>query len=169
MSNFRLFEIPEAMEAITEMLVDPETGEVLTEEEANKLLADYQEEASKKIEYICKIIKNSKAEAEALKAQKQEFEKRQKAAERKAESLKNYLKFALNGQKWKADDSSVTVSYRNNKDTVKIDSVESLPDQFFRCPHIESNVSKTAIKDVLLNGGTVPGAHLEDTVSVIIK
>lgn len=167
--SFKLFEIPEQIELIGENLVDPETGEMLTEEEARAMIDSLEEEKDKKVEYLCKLIKNYKAEADALKTQKQSFDARQKAAERKAESIKNYLKFALKGEKWKAEDASVSISYRNTKDTVKIDDLDSIDEMYFKCPHTESNLSKTMIKEALKNGDKVVGAHLEDSVSIIIK
>ena len=128
-----------------------------------------QMQKDKKIEYLCKLIKNYSAEADALKAQKQAFEKRQKAAENKAKSIKNYIRYILNGEKWKAEDASVSVTYRTTKDTVKIDDIEAIPDDYFRKPHDENHLMKTSIKEQLVNGSNVPGVHLEESVSVIIK
>lgn len=169
MAAFKLFEINEQIEIIADMLVDPETGEVLSEQEAKNLIDKYEMQKDRKIEYLCKLIKNYKAEADALKVQKLEFEKRQKTAENKANSIKNYIGYVLNGEKWKADDASVSVSYRTTKETVKIDDVEALPSDCFKNPKIESNVSKTKIKELIQAGIDVPGAHLEDSISVIIK
>lgn len=167
--SFRLFEIPEAIEMLEENLVDIETGEILSQEDANKMIEELQIEADKKTEWIAKEILNLKAEAEALKAQKQSFEKRQRSAERRAESLKNYLKFALNGEKWKAEDSSVSVSYRNTKNCVSVTDIDAIENKFFRTPHTESNLNKTMLKDALLNGEQIWGVKLEDRTSIIIK
>lgn len=166
---FRLFEIPEAIEMLEENLLDIETGEILSQDEANKMIAELQLEADKKTEWIAKEILNLKAEAEALKEQKKKFESRQRAAERKAESLKNYLKFALNGEKWKAEDSSVSVSYRASKNVVNVTDIDSIEDRFFKTPHTESNLNKTMLKEAILNGEQIWGAKLEDKTSVIIK
>lgn len=169
MAAFKLFEIDEQIEIIAEMLVDPETGEILSEQEAQELIDKYQMQKDKKIEYLCKLIKNYKAEADALKIQKQEFEKRQKAAEKKAESIKNYIRYVLNGEKWKAEDASVSVSYRTTKDIVKVDNIEVIPDDYFKKPHDETHLMKTVVKDMLSSGTEIAGVHLEDSVSVIIK
>ena len=64
--------------------VDMETGEVIDEDKLDSLSV----ERDVKIENICCWIKNLKAEAEALKAEKESFAKRQKTAENKMESLK---------------------------------------------------------------------------------
>ena len=99
MAAFKLFEIDEQIEIIADMLVDTETGEVLSEQEAKNLIDKYEMQKDRKIEYLCKLIKNYKAEADALKVQKLEFEKRQKTAENKANSIKNYIGYVLNGEK----------------------------------------------------------------------
>ena len=87
-----LYEISE------EMLncVDAETGEVDTDKlDELAMLRD------EKLESIALWIKDLKAEAEALKAEKLVFAARQSAAERRAESLKNYLTGFLHGEKFK--------------------------------------------------------------------
>ena len=71
--------------------IDAETGDIVNAEMLDKLTM----ERDAKIENIALWIKDLKAEAEALKAEKMAFAERQKVAENKAESLKNYLAYAL--------------------------------------------------------------------------
>ena len=156
MSNLKLWEIPKAAEDIMEMLVDPETGEILSDDEAYELLSNYIDEADKKTEWIAKEIKNLKAEAEALREQKRTFDQRIKAAENKAERLKNY-------------DGSITISYRTSSNVVKVTELDSIEEKYFKTPHTESNLNKTMIKSDLLHGVEVPGAELIDKRSVIVK
>ena len=66
---------------------DQETGEILDSDRLDQL----EMERDTKIENIALYIKNLTADAEALKAEKQSFAERQKAAENKVESLKKYL------------------------------------------------------------------------------
>ena len=70
-----LFEIDEAIEKAFALAVDPETGEV--DEERMVLLEALHMERDKKIENIACLIKNLKADAAALKAEKDAFAKRQ--------------------------------------------------------------------------------------------
>ena len=77
----KLYEIDQALVD----LVDNETGEIIDIEVFDSL----QMERDEKIESIALYIKDLKAEAEALKAEKLAFAERQKVAENKAESLKN--------------------------------------------------------------------------------
>lgn len=166
---YKLHEIPEAIEILSNMMCDPETGEILTEEETNEQLEALSMEFDKKMEYLCKLAINESAEAEMLKKHKLDIEKRQKAAENKVKRLKSYIKNALQNNKFKSADGLVSVSYRTTKDKVMIDDLASIPDTFFKIQYTESNLSKTVIKEAIKGGADVPGVHLEDSVSVIIK
>lgn len=66
---------------------DQETGEIFDSKKMDQL----EMARDTKIENIALYIKNLTADAEALKAEKQSFAERQKAAENKAEALKRYL------------------------------------------------------------------------------
>lgn len=170
MSSFKLWEIPQAIDDVAEYLVDPETGEMLTEEEARELLDKLEIEKDNKVEYLAKLVKNYTAEANALREQKKVFDARIKSAERRADSIKNYLKFALQGEKWKAEDASISVSYRNTKDVVKVISLDGVPDEWYKpYDYCEKNLDKTKIKKALKEGETIAGIELEDRQSVIIK
>ena len=71
--------------------LDLETGEVIDPERLTAL----QMERTAKVENVACWIKNLQADAEALKAEKDAFAEREKAALKKIESLKNWLSFAL--------------------------------------------------------------------------
>ena len=98
----KLYEIPGE---ITDLL-DPETGEITDEEALGKLLRKW----NNGVEWLALEVKNSLAEAEALKKEKEAFAARQKTAENRAKRLKNYLGFLLNGEKFKTD--RVQISWR---------------------------------------------------------
>lgn len=88
--------------------VDMETGEIVDLDKLNSL----QMERDQKVENIGCWIKNLLADAKALKEEKDNLVKRQKAAENKAESLKRFLFSYLNGEKFKT--TRVAISYRSN-------------------------------------------------------
>lgn len=169
MSSCKLWEIPYALDNIVEMLVDPETGEILSDEEAYKLLSEYIDEADRKTEYIAKECKNIAIEIEAIKEQKKIFDQRMKACNNRLNSLKGYIDFALQGEKWKADDGSIAISYRNTKNVVNVTDIEAIDNKYFKTPHTENNLNKTLIKEDILEGKAVAGAELIDKKSVIIK
>lgn len=142
--------------------VDQESGEVIDTDKLNEL----EMARDQKISNIACWIKDCKAESEAIKAEKQALEKRQKVAENKAESLKNFLRVYLNGEKFK--DGRCSISYRKSTST-KIDEnldVNTLPDEYKR---VKIEADKTAIKDALSAGIEIKGCSLVENTSVIIK
>lgn len=149
-----LYEINEEMTNC----IDPETGEVdIDQLNALQMLKE------EKIENIALWIKDLKAEAEALKAEKLAFQARQAAAENKAESLKNYLANALNGEKFKT--TRCAVSFRKAEKVEITDELE-LPPEFTT---VEIKADKTAIKQAIKQGQEIAGARLVETTSCIIK
>lgn len=142
--------------------VDQESGEVIDIEKLNEL----EMARDQKISNIACWIKDCRAEAEAIKAEKQALEKRQKVAENKAESLKNFLRVYLNGEKYK--DGRCSISYRKSTST-KIDEeldVNTLPDEYKR---VNVEADKTAIKNALDAGIEIEGCSLVENTNVIIK
>lgn len=140
--------------------IDLETGEIIDTEQLDKLTM----ERETKLENVACWIKELKAEAEALKAEKMAFAKRQQVAENKMESLKKYLAYALDGQAFKTVRASVT--FRKSQ-AVEIDDIYKLDENYLR--YKEPEADKTAIKEALKAGQTVAGATLVENTSVIIK
>ena len=140
--------------------IDLETGEIIDTEQLDKLTM----EREAKLENVACWIKELKAEAEALKAEKMAFAKRQQVAENKMESLKKYLAYALDGQAFKTVRASVT--FRKSQ-AVEIADIYKLDENYLR--YKEPEADKTAIKEALKAGKTVAGATLVENTSVIIK
>ena len=152
----KLYEIDEAIMSC----IDEETGEIIDSEKLDKL----QMERDKKIENVACWIKDLKAEAEALKAEKQAFAERQKVAENKMESLKKWLAYALNGEKFKTVRASV--SFRTT-DKVEIADIYKLDENYLR--YKEPEADKDAIKKAIKAGQEVAGVTLVKNTSMIIK
>ena len=141
-------------------LLDEETGEITDIEAFEKI----QLERDKKIENIALWVKNLKADAEALKAEKLAFAERQKAAEKKIDSLKRLLSDALSGQDFKT--ARVALSFRKSSE-VQIDDIEELSDEYLRYKAPEPD--KAAIKAAIKEGKEVAGAKLVSKVNLQIK
>lgn len=145
--------------------IDLETGEIIDIDKLNEL----QLEKDAKIENVACWIKELKAEAEAIKAEKLVLAERQKVAENKAESLKKWLAFALNGEKFKT--AKCSVSFRRSESVeVTEEGLEALMkehDELLTYKAPEPN--KKAIKDALKDGLSVEGVRLGCNTSVIIK
>lgn len=160
-----LYEINEAIDATFSLAVDPTTGEV--NDEQLYLLDQLHMEREQKIENIACLIKNLKADAQALKAEKDAFQKRQKQAENKAEALSNYLMSALNGEKFSSNRCSV--SFRHTQ-KVALDegvTIYDIDTHFVRMK--EPELDKTAIKKALEDGTPIAGVHMEDGLSMTIR
>jgi len=148
----------EIEEAITNC-VDLETGEIIDEQ----ALAGLQMARDEKVENIALWIKDLKAEAEALKAEKLALAHRQQVAENKAESLKNYLTAFLNGDKFKT--AKVAISYRSSK-SVNIYDEELIPKDFIT---YEPKYNKADIKKAIDDGLDISGAEIIEKTSIQIK
>ena len=143
--------------------IDEETGEIIDIDALDAL----NMERDAKIEGVVCWIKDLKAEAEALKAEKQALADRQKSAENKAESLKKWLAFALNGQKFSSPKAAVSFRKSQSVEITDINALAMENDDLII--YQEPKPDKTAIKKAIKDGRTVNGAELVENVNVIIK
>lgn len=151
-----LYEINEEIEKC----VDPETGEIIDPEKLEALQMAFEE----KVEGIACWIKNLKADAKALKEEKDALYARQKAAENKAESLTKYLYQFLDGRKFKS--AKASISYRTSTSIEVLDMAE-LPEEFKKYP--EPVADKVAIKEALKTGEQIAGVVLMAKQNIQIK
>lgn len=167
-----IFDIDRNFAAIMEdiMLVfDEETGEVTDIdrfEELKRNLDELQEERNTKISNIACWYKQLVAEADAIKEEKMNLQKRQQTTEKKAESLKKYLEYALQGEKFK--DSRVVISYRKSDSVVLDPDLDpfDLPLQYQKVS-IEAN--KAELKKAIKNGEKINGVSIEEKQNIQIK
>ena len=145
--------------------IDMETGEIIDAEKLDAL----NMERDAKIENVVLWIKDLKAEAEAIKAEKLALAERQKVAENKVDSLKKWVAYALGGQKFST--AKCAVSFRNTESVeVTEEGLEALMrehDELLTYKAPEPN--KKAIKDAIKDGLSVAGVQLVQNVSTIIK
>jgi hypothetical protein len=154
-----LYELNEAI-AKFEFEIDEETGEILNVE----ALEGIELERKEKIENIALWIKNLKSDAEAYKREKDSFAKKQKVAENKMESLKEYLSGALRGEKFRTD--RVQISYRPSQ-RVEIMDEGKIPEAYLIAQ--PPKVDKQSIKEALKNGEVVDGATLVDSENIQVR
>lgn len=149
--------------AILECL-DIETGEIVDFERLEQL----EMARDTKVENVALWIKDLKAEAEAIKVEKQKLEKNQKSAENKAEQLKRYLEYALQGDKFKT--ARCNISYRKST-SVEVNLDELM--KYDNCNHYlrykDPEPDKTLIKEALADGHDVPGCRLMEKTSIQIR
>lgn len=140
--------------------VDIETGEIFDEEKFEELSLT----RDAKVEGLCLWIKNLKAEAEALKAEKDAFAARQKAAENKLESVKRYVSSYLDGTPFKS--TKVQVSFRKSK-SLEISEGAVIPEEFLKIK--EPEVNKTDLKKAVANGLKIDGVEIVENLNIQIK
>jgi hypothetical protein len=140
--------------------VDVETGEIFDVDKFEELSLT----RDAKIENICLWIKNLKAQAEALKAEKESFAQRQKAAETKMESLKRYISNYLEGTAFES--AKVKVSFRKSE-AVEIMEGAVIPDEYLRFK--EPEVNKAGLKAALKSGVHIEGVSIVENQNIQIK
>jgi len=123
-----------------------------------------------KIENISLWVKNLEADARAIRDEEKALAERRKANENKAESLKNYLSYFLQGQKFNSP--RVGITYRksesavvDDEDAFKAWAKEKLP----HCLKVTVEVSKTELKAELKAGTDVKFARLVEKQNMQIK
>lgn len=159
-----LFEINKEIQncfILDDEVVNMETGEILD----SSYLDNLEMSRDEKILNIARWIKNLDSDIDQLKAQKDAFAKRQKAAENKKESLKNYLSYCLNGEKWNAKDLSVSVSFRKSE-VVSVDE-SLLPKKWYIKQ--DPKLDKAGIKAALKSGKKIKGAELITNNNIQVK
>lgn len=148
-----LYELTEAMRNF-DLEIDEETGEILNADELDML----QMEQKQKLINCVYYYKNVKAEADALKAEKQKLAARQATAERKAEWMKRYIAMALDGEEFKPEeDVTVKVTYRKSK-SVECDEIWRVPEDYLR--YKEPELDKKKVLDAFKNGTDVEGCSV---------
>lgn len=173
-----LYDINDKLYNLIENSFNIEDGEILEGVDLDKAIDECQMDLTTKISNIGCFIKNLRSDAEQLKAEKQNLEKRQKQAERKAEYLMRYLDGYLHSvinekdlPKYKFSDSRCQIGYRKSE-SVKINDIDSIPASFIK-PRVlkDTDVDKTAIKKFLKDNKDmrVDGAELVTKENIQIK
>lgn len=154
--------------------IDPETGEISDFEKFDAL----QMARDIKIENVAHLITNYEGDIKLCVAQIQAFEdeigkveNRIESIKRQIKSLEKYLHYALNGEKYKS--ANMSISFRTmQKVEIDVENVLDLPAEFIRYPEPKApapQADKNAIKEAINAGKEVKGAHIVEGLSVTIK
>ena len=128
-------------------------------------------EIEQKAVAVAMVIRNIKAEEDAIQQAVTGMVERQKAKAKTVERLKDYLKNNLEacGLK-KVESPYFVVSVRANPASVVIDDESAIPTMFLVCPPAPApRPDKTAIKEAIKAGANVPGAHVSSSTRLDIK
>lgn len=137
--------------------IDEETGEILDYEKLDGL----QLERDEKIENIVFLIENTENDITGLKEQEEIFKARRQAAEKKLESLKGYLSYALGGQKFET--IKAKVSFRKSE-AVVVEDEAKIPKDYW-VEKVTEGIDLTAVRNALKAGKSVEGARIEERLN----
>ena len=169
-----LYEINTEIALLMQQLeVDEETGEILTSsEDILQQLNALDMERSRILEYLAKVVLDTRAEAVALKAEEDRLAKRRRICEHREERLIEVLDRECNGQK--TDLGIATLRYRATSRVEVSDAAKAIGwlrrHKYCDCICVkEPEVDKTAVRRLLTGGNTIPGIALVTGQSCSLK
>ncbi len=159
----KLYEVNERiMRALS--VLEEEGGEVneITMK-ALQELDDLQMEKDRILEYLAKVVLNTRSEAAAIKAEEERLKNRRKALETKEERVMAILDRECNGEK--TDLGVATVSYRKSESIDVSNRIEAIKwlhehdhEECIKVP--EPEVMKDAVKKLIKTEIEIPGVTL---------
>ena len=162
-----IYPIDEMISNLLESAIDEETGEItMSDEELEAKITELQLSFDEKVDSLACAVKNMRAEAEAVKAEKMRLARRQTYLEKDMERTKRFLAYLLKGENFKS--SRNKISYRKSVEVV-------LDDDFlgwakYNAPGLlieqDPNPDKKAIKDAILKGMVVPHAAIKENKNI---
>lgn len=158
-----LYEIDSAIAA----LIDPETGEI----EDFEAFENLEISRERKIEYLCKSIKEGPVIAEAIQSEIRRLQEKKNSIMARADRNKAYLQGYLAGEKYKS--ALFTCYYGSTKDLqgseedFKKWAMEQGADEYLK--YKEPDLDKTNIKQALAKGVQIPHLELVERKYLCIK
>ena len=180
-----LYEIDEQLKVLEEYMCDPETGEMLSDEEFYKKLDKVQMALSDKIENTMCFYKNLMSDVEQFKSEEKKIAERRKVKENLANRLQNRIDYYIRYQytdeegnidneslnKYKFETSKVKLSYRKS-DKIEIKDLSKVPKEYIKEHELsESDIKKTDIKKLMKQNGETDNdyAKIETNISMQVK
>lgn len=125
----------------------------------------------KKIEDYCYVIRNMESLPAELKAEEQRLAIRRKVYENRVEHIKNWLLTNMQAANiTRIETTAFTIAIQANPPAVVVDDESVINEDYWRQPEPPPPVlDKKAIAQAIKDGKTVYGAHLEQSVRLVIK
>lgn len=169
----KLYEVNAAIQELLLMLEpDPETGEVVAIDDIIEQLGHLEMERSAILEYLAKVVLDTRSGIDALKNEERRLKERRQALERKDERLMQILDRECAGQK--TDCGVATICYRKTTRVEVSDDQSAITwlkengyDSCYKQPAPE--VSKSEVKKLLQAGTDVPGIVLIQDLSCSLR
>ncbi len=166
-----LFNYSQEFQALNNMMqedeINPETGEIISNDEVIKKLFDELElSLALKLENSQRYIIDTLSQAETLKTEAKRLSERAKVLANKADRVKELMKDAIEatGEK-KIKTDLFNFSIRTSK-SVHIDDLEELSREYVK---MTRSVNKTLIKEAILEGKEIPGCSMVENKSLNVR
>lgn len=161
-----LYDINQQMEeAINRMFAEANENDGEVSQETTDLISELQIARDDKLEALGCVIKNTQAEAKAIKDEIDRLTKRKKALDKKAEGLCFYVSKMLKGEKWECP--KVSFSFRKSEQVI-IDDENKLARKWFK-KKITFDIDKAAIKEAIKSGKAVRYARVAEFNNLQVK
>lgn len=164
MSN--LYELTNEYKAISDKLHDADLDEQTIADTLESIGGDLQDKAVN----VAKFFRNMESMADQIKHAESQMAERRKAIEKRAASLKAYLKDNMERAGiTKIECPFFVVSIAQNPASVQIDDESLIPDDYMREIPATFAPDKKLMKSAMDEGYTIPGARLTHGTSLRIK
>jgi len=131
------------------------------------ILEASDEAVNEKAARVVAFIKQLQSDSEALSAVAKGYKARADILDRKAESLKAYLRMCMEGAKAdKLGTLEHSVKLLAARASVVVDDISLLPSE---CKRVKEEADKTAIKNAIESGFEIKGAHIEYKAGIKIS
>lgn len=164
--NNLLYELAGEYRAISDKLHDLDLPEDVIADTLDGLGGDLQEKSIN----VAKYFRNLEAMANQIKQAEAQMMARRNAIEKRADSLKEYLKSNME----RAGISKIecpffVISIKQNPESVQVDDETLVPRDYFREIPVSYQLDKTLVKTAIKDGYNVPGCHLSRETRLDIK
>ncbi len=166
-----LFEHSVEFNALNQLLqedeINPETGEIICNDEVLKQLFEEMElNLALKLENSQRYIIDTLSKVDTLKSEAKRLNDRAKALSNKADRVKELMKSALvaTGEK-KLKTNLFNFSIRTSK-SVQVDDLEELSREYVK---MTRSADKTLIKKALADGVEIPGCSIVEKISLGVR
>ena len=167
MNNLSLYELSSTYVEALDALTDPEVD--LPIEAVNDTLEGLSGELEDKAVNVAKFLRNMEAMAKAIKNAEAEMARRRKSLESRVTWMKSYLKGSMEHTGiTKIECPFFKISIQNNPASISILNEEAIPAEY-KAQVISWKIDKTAIKNAIKGGKTIPGAVLVNGTRLAIK
>ena len=161
MTDYKLYELTNALLSILEGAATDETGE--WESQLETLLPQLKEKAGS----CGRAFRYYGDRASMMRERAKVFTEAARAAENTQEKIRKYMERCLDSANLdKIEDGDVTIRFQNNPPKVVIADDAMIPDHLMQVTYTPD---KNKIKDELKAGHEIYGVHLEQTRSLRIK